>query len=278
MLEKIRYINHMMEEMKWGENGIFVNYNDLRDFSWNYHSENNKISSFYKGIVKKTVPIIIYCQNEEEGIAKKNQLFEICEKDVITTQHGKLIIGDYYLKCYVSGSKKSNYLKNKGYLETTLTIATDYASWIKESKTVFRNSGSEDAAGTVGQNLDFPYDYPFDYASEMNDKRLNNTGFIDSAFQLFIYGSCVNPAISINGHIYQVNVEVSDNEFLTIDSMTKKIILTKYDGQKVNCFQYRNRDSYIFEKIPPGNNIITWNGAFGFDVVLLEERSEPKWT
>ena len=32
MLEKIKYINHMMEEMAWGESGIFVNYNDLRDY------------------------------------------------------------------------------------------------------------------------------------------------------------------------------------------------------------------------------------------------------
>ena len=31
MLEKIKYINHMMEEMVWGESGIFVNYNDLRE-------------------------------------------------------------------------------------------------------------------------------------------------------------------------------------------------------------------------------------------------------
>lgn len=278
MLEKIKYINHIKEELNLGESGIFVNYNDLRDFTWSYHSENNRISSFYKGIVKKTVPIIIYCKDEKEGIAKKNRLFEVCEKDVISAQHGKLIIGDYYLKCYVTASKKSNYLKHKGYLEASLTITTDYPSWIKETKTVFRSSGAEEGTGTVGQNLDFPFDYPFDYASEMNDKRLNNTGFIDSAFQIVIYGSCVNPAISINGHTYQVNVEVADSEYLTIDSMTKKITLTQYDGKQVNCFQYRNRDSYIFEKISTGNNIVTWNGAFGFDVVLLEERSEPKWT
>ena len=73
------------------------------------------------------------------------------------------------------------------------------------------------------------------------------------------------------------NADLSDNEYLTIDSMTKTIVLTKYDGQKENCFHLRNRESYIFEPIPPGENIITWNGAFGFDVILLDERSEPKW-
>lgn len=278
MLEKIKYVNHMMEEMQWGESGIYVNYNDLRDFSWQYNSENNRISGFQKGIVTKTVPIIIHCKSEEEGIKKRNELFEICEKDVVAVQYGKIIIGDYYLKCYVTGSSKSNYLMHKGYMETSLTVTTDLPSWVKETKAVFRSLGTDDESGNAGgKNYDFNCDFPYDYTSEFNDKRLNNSGIAETAFQIIIYGACTNPAISINGHTYQVNVELTENEYLTIDSMTRKIILTKYDGSKVNCFSKRNRDSYIFTPIPPGESIINWNGAFGFDVILLDERSEPKW-
>jgi hypothetical protein len=54
--------------------------------------------------------------------------------------------------------------------------------------------------------------------------------------------------------------------------------VTRNDGTTVNHFNDRNKASYIFEKIPPGNNAITWPGGFGFDVILMEERSEPKWT
>lgn len=279
MLEKIKYINHMMEEMAWGKSGIYVNYNDLRDFSWAYTSANNRISSFYKGIVKKTVPIVIICESEEEGYKKRNELFELCEKDVIAMQHGKIIIGDYYLKCYVTGSKKANYLSSKGYMETSLEVTTDFPSWVKETTTQFRSLAEDSGGGVVGgKNFDFNFDFPFDYSNEFNDKRLKNGGFVGSAFKIIIYGSCSNPAISINDHAYQVNAELSDGEYLTIDSMTKTIVLTKYDGQKENYFHLRNRDSYIFESIPPGENVVTWNGAFGFDVILLEERSEPKWT
>ena len=46
----------------------------------------------------------------------------------------------------------------------------------------------------------------------------------------------------------------------------------------ISKFSDRNRDDYIFEKIPSGSNDVSWDGAFGFDVTLLEERSEPKWT
>ena len=90
MLEKVKFINHMNEAMDWGSNGIYVNQNDLRNYSWDYAKENNKISAFSQSIVKKSVPIVIACQSEEEGIAIKNRLFEICEKDVLATQHGRL--------------------------------------------------------------------------------------------------------------------------------------------------------------------------------------------
>ena len=76
MLEKMTYRNHMNEEIDFGTNGIFVNSNDLHDFAWNYQSKNNRISSFEMGIVKKTIPVVIQCANEEEGIRIKNKLFE----------------------------------------------------------------------------------------------------------------------------------------------------------------------------------------------------------
>ena len=59
MFEQIKFMNHINEVMEWGKNGIFVNYNDLHDYSWDFTSDNNKISSFKMGIVKKTIPIII---------------------------------------------------------------------------------------------------------------------------------------------------------------------------------------------------------------------------
>ena len=93
-----------------------------------------------------------------------------------------------------------------------------------------------------------------------------------------IYGPCSNPAVYIAGHEYRVNCDVGENEYLTIDATTKRIYLTQNDGKEINVFNNRNRDSYIFEKIPPGNSTVSWDGDFSFDVILLEERSAPKWT
>lgn len=284
MLEQLRFVNHINEEMLWGKNGIYVNYNDLHDYSWNYVSDNNRISSFSKGIVTKTVPIVILCDSDAEGLALKNRLLEVCEKDILAVQHGKLIIGDYYLKCFIKGSKKSNYLMRKGYMETTLSIVTDYPQWVKESTTSFRADGrvttgeQTTVVSSGGKNLDFNRDFPYDYTSDMTNKSLNNTGFVGTNFKLIIYGAAVNPTVHIGGYTYQVNCSVGEGEYLTIDSLQQKIYLTKADGTTVNCFNKRNRASYIFERILPGQNTVTWDNTFGFDVVLLEERSEPRWT
>lgn len=277
MLEKLQYRNHLGEIIRFGQDGFFVNENDLRDFVWSYTSKNNRLSSFQKGVVKKTLTVIIACTSEEDGLAKRNALFEVCEKDVLANNHGKIIIGDYYMKCFVIGSKKSGYLYNNQTMKVKLTVVTDFPVWVKESTTAFRKS-AEATIETGGEYLDYAFDFPFDYAYEFAIKNLINDDFVATNFRLVIYGSCSNPRIHIGGHEYLVNVDVSSGEYLVIDSSEKTIMLVKSSGEEVNYFNKRSRDSYVFEKIPVGANTVSWEGEFGFDVTLLEERSEPKWT
>ncbi len=272
MLEKLIYRNHLNEIVTFGSGGIFVNSNDLHDYAWNCTSKNDRISGFKIGIVKKSIPVVIQCDSEEEGIRIRNKLFECAEKDVLALEYGQIIIGEYHLKCYITGSKKSDYLISKKHMKTSLTITTDLPSWIKETTTTFGYEISSE-----GSNLDFNNDFPYDYTSNLLGKSLNNTGFMPSEFILKIYGACENPEVVIAGHKYNVNVTLSENEYLTIDSIEKTIVLTHKDGTKQNCFNLRNRESYIFEKIPSGLNGVS-SGHFKFDVTLLEERSEPRWT
>jgi len=275
MLEKLQYRNHLGEGITFGQDGFFVNENDLRDFTWNYTSKNNRLSSFQKGVVKKTLTVIIACTSEADGLAKRNALFEICEKDVLAKKHGKIIIGDYYMKCFVIGSKKSDYLYNNQTMKLKLTVVTDAPVWVKESTTVFRK---EKESAEEGAFLDFNYDFPFDFAYELAIQNLINEDFVATNFRLIIYGACSNPRIHIGGHEYLINTDINSGEHLIIDSYEKTIVLVRSNGEKVNRFNSRNREAYVFEKIPVGANTVSWEGDFGFDVTLLEERSEPKWT
>lgn len=269
MIEQIKYINHMNEVIEFGKEGIFVNENDLHSFAWDIISKNDKISSFKKGITKKTLPVVI---KNAEGSAFRNRLFEVCEKDVIALKHGRLVIGDYYLKCYITGNKPSDYSTTKEYMKDSLTVQTDFPQWVKETTTSF--NGSET---TVGKNLDYNNDFAYDYASNMLNKKLNNGDFVPSNFRIRVFGVANSPEINIGGHSYSVNVDIAKNEYLTIDSVDKTIILTKMDGRTVNCFNLRDKESYIFEKIPSGTSEVSTSGSFVFDITLLEERGIPKW-
>lgn len=272
MIERMRYINHMNEVIDFGTGSIFVNENDLHNFSWSVTSKNDRISSFKKGVVSKTIPVVIACNSDEEGMQIRNKLFEICEKDVLAKKYGRIVIGDYYLKCYVTESKKKKYSASKRTMNVSLKVTTDFPFWIRETTTTF-NYG----AGSEGTNMDFNRDFPVDYTSNLIGKKLNNTDFVASNFRMVIYGECESPSVTIDGHVYSVDVSIGANEYLTIDSIEKTVVLTHTNGTKENCFNLRNRDSYVFEKIPSGLLNVSNNGDFKFDVILLEERGEPKW-
>lgn len=276
MLEKITYTNHINESLQFGQNGLFANYNDLRDYKWAYQSENDKISLFERGIRNKKLPIVIACESKEKGIEIKNRLMEYAEKDVLVKEPGTLTIGEYYMKCFIIGSSKTNYLLDKRYMEVTLEILTDQPVWIKETKSTF--IPGVNLLNQEGNNLDYPFDHPYDYATDILSRTLNNTGFIACDFRIIFYGECENPKCYIGNNLYEVFVSLEKGEYLTIDSKKKTIILTHKDGSITNCFKFRNKEHYIFEKIPAGECSVTWDGDYGFDVVIIDERSEPKWT
>lgn len=272
MLEKFKYINHVGEVLEFGKAPLFVNENDLRNFSWVVDTMNDKISGFSKGIVSKTIPIIIKCNSKAEGLAMRDHLFEVFEKDIIAKQYGRIVVGEYYLRCFVTDSSKSGYLTSAEYMELELVIQTDLPNWAREITTRFLTTTKDEGF------LDFPYDFSYDLKNGMALGEIFNSGIISTDFRIDIYGTVVNPVIFIGGHEYSVNTEVASGEVLTIDSVEKTITLTKVNGKKVNCFMHRNRNSYIFQKIPSGVSTVTTGAVdFSFAVTLLEDRSEPRW-
>ena len=63
---------------------------------------------------------------------------------------------------------------------------------------------------------------------------------------------------------------------MTIDSSQGTIILTKTDGSRENAFNSREKEQNIFARIPQGMSRVKWNGDFGFDMILFQERSQPR--
>ena len=276
MLEKLTFKNHLNETVDFGTGGLYLNINDLHSYKWDYSSKNNRISLFQRKISEKKLPIVIVPPNDRtEGNELMDRLMELADKDVLAKEAGRLIAGDYYLECYIFGNEKSKYDLQKGIFYATLNAVSDQdkAAWIKETSHMF----SKESGGS-GQMLDYPYDHPYDFTSPSYIRDLVNTSFSDSEFKMRIYGEVTNPDIYIGGHSYAVTGHIGASEYVEIDSREKTVTLVQSNGTRVNWFRYRDKESYIFQKIPSGQNSVAWQGSYMFQITLYEERSEPKWT
>lgn len=272
MLERLKYKNHMGEIIDFGQLGVFVSSNDLHDYSWTVSQRNNKISAFTRSVATRTLPVVIFCDTAEEGVEARNRLMEVTEKDVLAKKPGRIIIGDYYFCCYITESKKAKYLTSRRRMEAKLTIMSDAPYWVRESTHSFRKASATDPG------IDYPFDYPFDFTPSFKRATLVNADFTESNFRMVFFGPCTNPAVYVGGHLYGVNCELEAGEYVTIDSAAKTVTKTALNGTVSNLFNQRRRDSYVFEKIPSGHSAVALDDDLGVDIILLEERSEPRWT
>lgn len=276
MLDNFIFENHLGLRFVGLDHGVYMNYNGLRDYSWSYEAINSKISRFYRPVQSQKIPLVVYCTSDAEAISVKNRLHELAESDIVAKIPGKIYIGDYYVTGYITGSVKSDYLVTKRLCKLSLSFVSDNWAWYREQKHIFL-PGSNTGDGVAG-GFDLPYDYPFDYVMNTVGKQITIDAIRNSPFKITIYGEVDNPSIMIGDHTYAVNGRLRQGETLLIDSLTKTIIFTDVNGRTENWFDRRIRNSYIFESIPPGQPSITWNGSFGFDLTIIEERSEPRWT
>ena len=276
MLDSFVYENHLGLRFEGLANRVYVNYNELRDYSWSYDTINNRISRFYRPIKDRKIPLVICCASDAEAVQIKNRLLELADADIEALHPGKVRIGEYYTNGYVTESKKSNYLINKRLCNLELTLTSDDPAWYREEHNSFI-PGLDTVIGT-DSGIDYAYDYPSDYMQTLQGNHIVCESMSANAFRLRIYGATADPSIVIGGHIYSVTGVIGADEVLEIDSLTKTITLITATGKRTNWFDKRNRESYIFEPIPAGKHAIAWSGGFGFDLTIIEKRSEPKWT
>ncbi|MGO5053589.1 hypothetical protein ACTQ6A_13975 [Lachnospiraceae bacterium LCP25S3_G4] len=273
MRDSVIYTNHYGEKIVFGEGKILINENDLRDYEWSYSSDFGKISNFTRAITKKKLPVVICCDTREESLKVRNRIYEILEKDIIDKIKGTMEIGDYKSECYIISSKKSDYTQNNISCNLTLTVLFENPSWIKNTLYTFEKKENEQ----LSEWLDFEYDFEYDFAGDTSNMELVNSNFEDSCFIFRIYGACVNPKIFIDSHEYSVSCVVNTGEYLTIDSMSKEVYVTKINGEKVNVYSKRGTIDYIYEKIRPGTHSVSTSTDFSFEICIIEERSEPIW-
>ena len=79
--------------------------------------------------------------------------------------------------------------------------------------------------------------------------------------------------------MYGINITINAGEYAVIDSMVEKMYLVDLSGTTSDIFNKRIKGQgvRIYEKIPSGISSVNWSSGFGFDLIVYDERSEPKW-
>lgn len=274
MLDKFYYENNQGETLTFGENGIFANYNDLRDYEWTYSSGDDVIMNFRRGVTKKTLPAIFVGRSGQDCRTARNNAYVIVERDVLAGKKGKLHVGEYYMNCWIYGISNTEYLKTERMMKSSFLVCTDEPVWRKETTFEFIPGHA-----LTDYGVDFPFDFPFDYQnSPLASKNIKNDFIFGADFRITFYGEVESPSIKINDHTYGMTCSVETGERIVVDSLTKTIKKYGVDNSSQNYFNYRYKQESIFEKIPYGMQKLAWNGQFGFDITLIDGRSEPKWT
>lgn len=270
----IKYVNSSGKAIALNEGRIRLKDAVFADYEWGYEIKKRR---FRAAVTRFTKAEKIYDLTfalkgtEAQKREKLEEFYRIAEHDVVSNKPGKLYVDEEYINCFIVASKTA---PQQFYCEKTVKVLCPYPLWIKEkflSYPIFN--------GDVGNVfLNFPFNFPFNFTSQQKGiATLENDYYADANFKLTIYGPVVNPIINIGGYPYEVNTTVEANEYLTIDSANGTVTRTLTDGTIVNEYDNRSFENSVFRPIPPGNHNVLWSGDFGWDIVLCQERSEPKW-
>lgn len=266
----IKYVNSSSESIDLNRAGVKLREANFFKKVWKTEKNNEKYNCVKEPIEYKMTLEVIGSKSFKKE--KLNEITELMEKDIISSQKGKLYLGDWYLNCNITESKTYPAESPIGMISEMYIFAED-AIWVKELTKQFL---PQSVAST--DDLDFPFDFPFDFAPEQAGiAKWSVDHYASSNFQMIIYGPCTDPKILINGYPYQIHTELEASDYLVIDS--QKNTVTKYlaSGTTANLYNSRDFKNRVFEKIPSGDLTLNWSGSFGFDITLYLERSEPKW-
>ena len=273
-MKQLKYVNSQNETIDFRAFETQIFEGNFHTYEWKYEGTSQDYGMDIEEYTKDPLELnMIVAARSADRAQQLNRILEIAEYDIVNKTRGKLYWGDYYIQCNIISATTTPSEEFFG-AQREMKIVAPRAFWIKEAFRQFFAGGSETEEG----GLNYPYDYPYNYAGRSKGAARWSTGhFAPSEFKLTIYGPCVNPRINIAGHPYQILDTVETGEYATINSRDLTITKNRSNGTVGNIWDKQAKEDSVFQKIPGGTIDIGWNGNFGFDLTLYQERSEPAW-
>lgn len=214
-----------------------------------------------------------------------DRMLALAWADMDSGTPGALIVGEWSMRCYLLKLEPSVVTSGNALYDVTLYAPEPI--WTRE--TLVRlpaGSGTEVSAETV----DYPHDFPYDYgAKSAAGTTICVPGPLPCDLRITFYGYAVSPYVRVGSNVYQVNVTVPSGGYLTIDPLRKSsmagdsVLLCGPYGDKTDVFPKRlqgheGSGTYIYEKVKPGKQLVTWPQSFSVDLAVMERRGCLPWT
>lgn len=272
-----RYVSNNGDTIEFGIGSpYYADADALRKYEVDYDMVRNAVTRFNHEAASIALAISISAGTQDEGAQLLDRLQQAFDHDVRSNKAGRLEIDEYYTHAFITtfGFSCDDSL---GLWETEVDakVLLPNPVWILESTRKFNpTDGNAERRG-----LNYPHNFPFNFCGGVATRRIVNPLSWECPVRIVIYGEAHNPYVYIGDNRYEVDVDVPAGGLLIIDCLDKsKIELRDQYGNSTNVFDKRisgvkGSGTYIFEPIPSGENAVTWDGSFPFDVTLCGERS-----
>ncbi len=250
-----------------GSNVVSGSPDALRESSWSYDLGATGV----EGASREPTEVKIACVMLDGDYAP---LRRAADRDIALGASGRLHVNGVFKRANLTGWSRRS--AAGGAALYTVTAALQGGCWMRERRVEF-----EPTASAASSALDLPYDLPHDLAAPPARTWIEGCEWCRCMIGFVVYGPCSNPRITIGGNVYRVDVSVPDGGHLTIDPLSRTVVLTDSRGGVVNAFGDASRGhgegsgEYVFERLPEGVSEVGWSNSFSFTAIVYEEEAMP---
>ena len=281
----VYYVNSQNQRFTLsGDDLTFLDVLPLYSFDWDYTVTNRPsgmggtASGFSRFPREIALELRMRGRSREQFLSQMNTLAAVADVDALNETPGRLYVDGQYMAGFlaVSGSVSSN-PRNASFATQDIRFLSTEPYWCTEKvvrlyKTDDEPVQADDMAKKF--NLRNPYHYTRRAYTAID---LDNTHYAPAPMRITVAGPITNPAITIAGTVYQVNVTVLETEQLVIDQTTHEIYKVTAGGVRTSVFNSRNKSYDIFKPLATGASALTYSGEFDAQIAIIEQRSQLRW-
>lgn len=276
---EIYYLSASGERLYLNRPPYYIKESELFDFNWSLSvaqkplGDGGRVLSRRRASNERKIRLYVYADNDADMAKAVNDLHRITDADTYALTHGRLYVGNEYLTCFVTASKKELDSDWRDCMCVTLTVMPDVPCWQMERCFSFSSAAEEDTGGAK-----YPFRYPKRYSVSSKTTVIVNDHYAESPMVIKLYGPCEDPRFSVNGVLMGLDVTLTEGQYAIIDQREKTIVLVSDTGEKTNIFDSRLKNGNIFTYAPAGPSVLECDDGLGMDVTVIRQRSEPEWS